>query len=37
MESVTDPKLLEDRLFYKLGEITYDRRRIVLALSLIHI
>ena len=35
MESVTDPKLLEDRLFYKLGEITYDRRRIVLAVGLI--
>ena len=35
MESVTDPKLLEDRLFYKLGELTYDRRKIVLAIGLI--
>ena len=35
MESVTDPKLLEDRLFYKLGEITYDRRKMVLAVGLI--
>ena len=35
MESVTDPKLLEDRLFYKLGEITYDHRQIVLAVGLI--
>ena len=35
MESVTDPKLLEDRLFYKLGEFTYDRRHIVLAVGLV--
>jgi RND superfamily putative drug exporter len=35
MESVTDPKLLEDRLFYKLGELTYDRRKMVLAVGLI--
>ena len=35
MESVTDPKLLEDRLFYKLGEFTYDRRKVVLAVGLI--
>ena len=35
MESVTDPKLLEDRLFYKLGELTYDRRKMVLAIGLI--
>ena len=35
MESVTDPKLLEDRFFYKLGEFTYDRRKIVLAVGLI--
>ena len=35
MESVTDPKLLKDRLFYKLGEFTYDRRKIVLAVGLI--
>ena len=35
MESVTDPKLLEDRLFYKLGEFTYDRRKLVLAVGLI--
>ncbi|CAI8334095.1 MAG: Trehalose monomycolate exporter MmpL3 [Candidatus Poseidoniaceae archaeon] len=35
MESVTDPKLLEDRLFYKLGELTHDRRKIVLAVGLI--
>ena len=35
MESVTDPKLLEDRLFYKLGEFTYDRRKMVLAVGLI--
>ena len=35
MESVTDPKLLEDRFFYKLGELTYDRRKVVLAVGLI--
>jgi RND superfamily putative drug exporter len=35
MESVTDPKLLEDRLFYKLGEFTYDRRKMVLAVGLV--
>ena len=35
MESVTDPKLFEDRLFYKLGELTYDRRKMVLAVGLI--
>ena len=35
MESITDPKLLEDRLFYKLGELTYDRRKMVLAVGLI--
>ena len=35
MESVTDPKLLEDRFFYKLGEFTYDRRKVVLAVGLI--
>ena len=35
MESVTDPKLLEGRLFYKLGEFTYDRRKMVLAVGLI--
>ena len=35
MESVTDPKLLEDRLFYKLGELTYDRRKMVLAVGLV--
>lgn len=35
MESVTDPKLLEDRFFYKLGEFTYDRRKMVLAVGLI--
>ena len=35
MESVTDPKLLENRFFYKLGEFTYDRRKIVLAVGLI--
>ena len=35
MESVTDPKLLEDRFFYKLGEFTYDRRKMVLAVGLV--
>jgi len=35
MESVTDPKLLENRLFYKLGELTYDRRGVVLAVGLV--
>jgi RND superfamily putative drug exporter len=34
MESVTDPKLLENRLFYKLGEFTYDYRKRVLAVGL---
>lgn len=35
MESVTDPKLLENRLFYKLGEFTYDYRKKVLAFGLL--
>ena len=35
MESVTDPKLLENRLFYKLGEFTYDYRKKVLVVGLL--
>ena len=35
MESVTDPKLLENRLFYKLGEFTYDYRKKVLVFGLL--
>ena len=35
MESVTDPKLLENRLFYKLGEFTYDYRKKVLVIGLL--
>jgi len=30
MESVTDPEMLQDRAFYKLGEFTYDYRKSVL-------
>ena len=35
MDSVTDPKLLENRLLYKLGEFTYDYRKKVLAFGLL--
>ncbi|MGB1954335.1 MAG: MMPL family transporter [Candidatus Poseidoniaceae archaeon] len=35
MESVTDPKLLENRLFYKLGEFTYDYRKKVLVFGIL--
>ena len=35
MESITDPTLMEDRLFYKLGEFTYDYRKKVLVVGLL--
>ena len=35
MESVTDPKMLESRAFYKLGLFAYDNRQAVLAAGLI--
>ena len=35
MESVTDPKMLESRAFYKLGLFAYDNRQAVLAVGLI--
>lgn len=35
MEGVTDPKMLEDRAFYKLGEFTFDHRKKVLAFGIL--
>mgnify|MGYP001604675552 CR=1 FL=1 len=35
MEGVTEPKMLEGRLFYKLGEFTFDHRKKVLAFGII--
>ena len=35
MEGVTDPKMLEGRAFYKLGEFTYDHRKKVLVIGIL--
>ena len=35
MEGTTDPAMLEDRAFYKLGEFTFDHRKKVLALGIL--
>ena len=35
MESVTDPDMLKDRIFYKLGEFTYDYRKSVLVIGML--
>ena len=35
MESVTDPKMLNDRAFYKLGLFTYDYRKSVVVIGLL--
>ena len=35
MEGVTDPKMLEDRAFFKLGEFTFDHRKKVLAFGIL--
>ena len=35
MEGVTDPKMLEERAFYKLGEFTFDHRKKVLAFGIL--
>ncbi|MFL2982487.1 MAG: MMPL family transporter [Candidatus Poseidoniaceae archaeon] len=35
MESVTDPKMLENRLFFKLGLFTYDYRKPVVVIGLL--
>ncbi|CAI8158126.1 MAG: Trehalose monomycolate exporter MmpL3 [Methanobacteriota archaeon] len=35
MEGTTEPAMLEDRTFYKLGEFTFDHRKKVLAFGLI--
>ena len=35
MEGVTDPKMLEGRSFYKLGEFTYDHRKKVLVIGIL--
>ena len=37
MEGVTDPKMLEGRAFYKLGEFTYDKRKEIIAVGLLFI
>ena len=35
MEGATDPKMLEDRLFYKMGLLIHDRRKMMMAFGLI--
>ncbi|MEL0100774.1 MAG: hypothetical protein VW862_03630, partial [Euryarchaeota archaeon] len=35
MEGVTDPNLLRGRFFFKLGEFTYDRRKLVIVLGML--
>ena len=35
MEGVTDPKMLEGRAFYKLGEFTFDHRKKVLVFGIL--
>ena len=35
MESVTDPDLLKDRVFFKLGEFVFDNRKAVIAVGLL--
>lgn len=35
MESVTDPNMLKDRLFFKLGLFTYDNRKAVVAVGML--
>ena len=35
MEGATDPKMLEGRAFYKLGEFTFDHRKKVLAIGIL--
>ena len=35
MESVTDPEMLENRWFFKLGLFTYDYRKSVVVIGLL--
>lgn len=35
MEGATDPKMLEDRLFYKMGLLIHDRRKMMMAFGLV--
>ncbi|MDA8530127.1 MMPL family transporter [Candidatus Poseidonia alphae] len=35
MEGATDPKMLENRLFYKMGLLIHDRRKMMMAFGLI--
>ena len=35
MESVTDPDMLKDRIFFKIGEFTYDYRKSVLVIGML--
>ena len=35
MEGATDPKMLEDRAFYKLGELIHDRKNLMMAFGLV--
>lgn len=35
MEGATDPKMLEDRLFYRMGLLIHDRRKMMMAFGLI--
>jgi len=35
MESATDPAMLKDRVFYRLGEFTYDNRKPIIVLGVL--
>ena len=35
MESVTDPAMLKDRAFYRLGEFTYDNRKAIIVFGIL--
>ena len=35
MEGATDPEMLKDRAFYKLGLFVYDQRKAMMALGLV--
>jgi RND superfamily putative drug exporter len=35
MESVTDPAMLKDRAFYRLGEFTYDNRKAIIVFGVL--
>ena len=35
MEGATDPKMLEGRAFYKLGELIHDHKKLMMAFGLV--